>query len=59
MVDDINAIGTAFLRAEQLPEPQHCRSRRLWVAYVDGRDTLFKDSAPVAFNKALEQQRML
>lgn len=59
VIEDINAIGTAFLRAEQLPEPQRSRSRQLWVAYVDGRDTLFKDSDPVALKKALAQQNML
>jgi hypothetical protein len=59
VIEDINAIGTAFLRAEQLPEPQRSRSRRLWVAYVDERDNLFKDSDPAALKKALEQQRGL
>jgi hypothetical protein len=59
VIEEVNAIGTAFLRAEQLPQPQRSRSRRLWVAYVNGRDTLFKDSEPVALKKALEQQRML
>lgn len=59
VIEEINAIGTAFLRAEQLPEPQRSRSRRLWVKYVDGRDTLFKDTDPVALKRALEQQRML
>lgn len=59
VIEEINAIGTAFLRAEQLPEPQRSTSRRLWVAYVDGRDTLFKDSDPIALSKALERQNML
>lgn len=59
VIEDVNAIGTAFLRAEQLPQPQRNRSRRLWVAYVHGRDTLFNDSEPGALKKALEQQRML
>lgn len=59
VIEDVNAIGTAFLRAEQLPEPQRSRSRQLLVAYVDGRDTLFKDSDPVALKTALKQQSML
>lgn len=59
VIEDVNAIGTAFLRAEHLPEPQRTRSRRLWVAYVDGRDTLFRDFVPAALKKALEQQESL
>ena len=41
LIQDTNAIGTAFLRADMLPEPYRTDSRRLYADYVDGRATLF------------------
>src|SRR5215475_530550 len=35
VVDDANAIGTTFLRAQMLPEPVRSRSLRLLVRYTD------------------------
>ena len=45
VIDDSNAIGTAFLRAGQLPEPQRSTSLRLFSDYIDNRATLFEDAA--------------
>ncbi len=44
VIDDTNAIGTAFLRAGQLPEPQRTTSLRLFSDYVDKRAALFDDA---------------
>ncbi len=41
LIDDTNAIGTAFLRAAMLPEPYRSNGRRLFADYVDGRARLF------------------
>jgi hypothetical protein len=35
VVDDANTIGTTYLRAQTLPEPQRSRSLRLLVKYAD------------------------
>ena len=35
VVDDANAIGTAYLRAQTLPEPMRARSLRVYPAYAD------------------------
>lgn len=43
VIDDANAIGTAFLRADYLPEPHRTTSRKLFFEYVAQRDTLFTD----------------
>jgi hypothetical protein len=37
LLDEVNAIGTAVLRADLLPEPHATESRRLLKAYVDTR----------------------
>ena len=47
LIDDINAIGTAFLRTATLPEPHRASHRRLFADYVERRATLF-DDAPAA-----------
>ena len=59
VIEDVNAIGTAFLRAEQLPEPERTASRGLWAEYVDGRYTLFKEADPEAMHEAQAQQDAL
>lgn len=42
VVDDANAIGTTFLRAQMLPEPIRSRSLRLLVSYTDASIKLSK-----------------
>jgi hypothetical protein len=42
VVDDANAIGTTFLRAQMLPEPVRSRSLRLLVGYTDASIRLSK-----------------
>lgn len=37
LLDEVNAIGTAVLRADLLPEPHRTESRRLLTSYVDIR----------------------
>jgi hypothetical protein len=37
VLEESNAIGTAWLRTELLPEPQRSASRALFVEYVDQR----------------------
>ena len=37
ILDEANAIGTTYLRARQLPEPQRAESTRLLREYVDVR----------------------
>jgi hypothetical protein len=37
LLDEANAIGTSYLRAALLPEPERTESRRLLRAYVDAR----------------------
>jgi hypothetical protein len=37
LLDEANAIGTAFLRAELLPEPQRAETRNFLREYVDVR----------------------
>ncbi len=44
VIDDANAIGTAFLRTAQLPEPYRANSQRLFGEYVNRRATLFEDA---------------
>ncbi len=44
VIDDANAIGTAFLRTAQLPEPYRSNSQCLFGEYVDRRATLFDDA---------------
>ncbi len=59
VIEDVNAIGTAFLRADQLPESERSASRQLWAAYVDGRHGLFKQSDPAAMQEVLALQDAL
>ena len=47
MIEDTNAVGTAFLRAAQIPEPYRSSSRTLFGDYVEQRAALF-DYAPEA-----------
>jgi hypothetical protein len=37
LLDEVNAIGTAFLRADFLPEPQRAETKKLLRKYVDIR----------------------
>ncbi|HEX8915341.1 MAG TPA: hypothetical protein VF796_23515 [Humisphaera sp.] len=37
IVDEANAIGTAYLRMDLLPEPERAENRKLFAAYVDTR----------------------
>jgi len=37
LIDEVNAIGTAYLRAATLPEPARSGSRRLWREYAQAR----------------------
>ncbi len=59
VIDDVNAIGTAFLRSEHLPEPQRTNSRQLWADYVTGRNVLFDRPTAVELERALQQQEAL
>lgn len=59
VIEDVNAIGTAFLRSEQLPQPERSASRQLWAQYVDGRDVLFRKADPTEMREALAQQDAL
>jgi hypothetical protein len=54
VVDDANAIGTTFLRAQMLPEPIRSESLRLIVRYTDASISLSK-AVPTtpAFAKAV------
>jgi hypothetical protein len=45
VVDDANAIGTAYLRAQTLPEPMRSASLRLYPTYADASIAL-SDSVP-------------
>ncbi len=44
LIDDINAIGTAFLRTATLPEPHRSTSRQRFADYVERRATLFDEA---------------
>ncbi len=59
VIDDVNAIGTAFLRTEHLPEPQRTTSRKLFSAYVARRDTLFDESRAAQLARAEQLQQQL
>ena len=48
VVDDANAIGTAYLRAQLLAEPVRSRSLPLFVAYTD---------ASLALSRSVPEQR--
>ncbi len=59
VIDDVNAIGTAFLRAQQLPEPHGAVSRELLLEYVTRRDKLFAEALEVNLARAEEIHREL
>lgn len=46
VLTEANAIGTAYLRAQLLPEPDRSRLSRLLLAYTDNRIALATDAAP-------------
>jgi hypothetical protein len=60
LLDEVNAIGTAVLRADLLPEPHAAESKRILKAYVDNRVALarqLKDiDAAIAESEALQRQ---
>ena len=58
VIDDANAIGTTFLRADYLPEPYRSRSRDLLAAYVEDRDQVFEQRthAQLAEAERLQQE---
>jgi hypothetical protein len=60
VVDDANAIGTTFLRAQMLPEPVRSRSLRLLVRYTDASIRLSKEVPTTpAFANAVAQENVL
>jgi len=48
VLEEVNAIETAYLRAGLLPEPQRTESRRLLRQYVDQRAEFSKDPVKLA-----------
>jgi hypothetical protein len=60
VVDDANAIGTTFLRAQMLPEPIRTESLRLIVRYTDASISLSK-AVPTtpAFAQAVAEENVL
>ena len=60
VVDDANAIGTTFLRAQMLPEPVRSRSLRLLVNYTDASIKLSKTVPTTpAFASAVARENVL
>ena len=60
VVDDANAIGTTFLRAQMLPEPVRSRSLRLLVNYTDASIRLSKTVPTTpAFASAVARENVL
>ncbi len=59
LIDDINAIGTAFFRAAMLPEPDRSTSRQLFADYVEHRATLFDDASADKLGRAVRIQSEL
>ena len=51
LLDEVNAIGTAVLRVEVLPEPQRSRCKQLLIDYVDLRAN--PDDAPEALQSRI------
>jgi hypothetical protein len=49
MIHDTNAIGTAFLRADQIPEPHSFNSCALFADYVARRLLLFEGEPQRSF----------
>lgn len=60
LVQEANAIGTAFLRADLVPEPQRQTLRAAWRQYADVRLELFRtlspDQAPALMARLRELQ---
>ncbi len=56
LIEDTNAIGTAFLRAAMLPEPHRSKSRRLYADYVEHRATLFETAHEEQLARAVRIQ---
>jgi hypothetical protein len=48
LLNEVNAIGTAVLRADLVPEPHATESRRLLKAYVDLRVSLVRQQVDIA-----------
>jgi hypothetical protein len=60
VVDDANAIGTTYLRAQMLPEPLRSRSLRLIVRYTDASLRLSKAVPNTqAFDDAVGEENVL
>jgi hypothetical protein len=60
VLDDANAIGTTYLRAALLPEPQRTEIRRLLRQYVDVRvEGVQQGTADQALSKSVELQGQL
>lgn len=60
LMDETNAIGTAYLRATMLPEPHRVEVRRLLRAYVDVRIAgVQEDSIGVAIRRSEDMQGRL
>jgi hypothetical protein len=57
LLDEVNAIGTVFLRAGLIPEPQRTEVRRLLKSYVDIRVNLTKH--PETVLQAIKQSEEL
>ncbi|MBX3035249.1 MAG: hypothetical protein KF865_15130 [Bdellovibrionaceae bacterium] len=55
MVREVNAIETAYLRADLLEEPFRSDYRNQLRAYVQSRLTLFESSSPEEFSEHLRQ----
>lgn len=59
VVEDANAIGTAYLRAQLLDEPHRTRLSRLLIAYTDNMITLARLPAPVPRARLDQDDRIL
>jgi hypothetical protein len=57
LLDEVNAIGTAFLRTDFLPEPQGTETRKLLRRYVDIRTEIVRH--PEKLRQALVDSEML
>jgi hypothetical protein len=59
VLDEANAIGTAYLRTQLLPEPQRSRTANLLTQYVDARVHAFEERTVVegrARSEVIQQQ---
>lgn len=60
LLDEVNAIGTAYLRTGLLPEPARSDARRLFREYVDVRlEAVSSGRIDAAIARSLELQRQL